>query len=462
MRWLRNPRNMVLLGVAFRLLLIPAVLKFLGLPGNHFLGNEPSHIAAHLVRGDGFASPFTTLPLPSAQQPPLYPIFVAGIFWLFGVFSNLSLYVIVGVSALIGGVTTFFVHRAGCKYLSPSVGVIAGWTWALLPTVAIADLTLSAYSFSTLALMLWLNYVPDLAPSTRNWILLGAATGIMLLLNPMLGILIPASAVWIHRKQAIVMAVTALAVLAPWYVRNYRVMGHLYPALRDNLGLELYLGNHAGMSGTYDYWRPDSAYGDELPKIGEAQFFEVRQKKAIAFIRADPRGFVLRSVKRFAEFWFRPWPLLYVILLALALLGIGIAPHPLRVFTVILFVFYPLIFYVTQVSWPTTYRHPIEPLLLLMAATGMCAKADFGLIVDRGSTPSPTAGELSTTPFIPICCNSDQNVTAGQHLETDPNALPSRKRTDECQRLCPISGLELWAYAKRNLDVSRSITGLWL
>ena len=97
MRWLRNPRNMVLLGVAFRLLLIPAVLKFLGLPGNHFLGNEPSHIAAHLVRGDGFASPFTTLPLPSAQQPPLYPIFVAGIFWLFGVFSNLSLYVIVGV-----------------------------------------------------------------------------------------------------------------------------------------------------------------------------------------------------------------------------------------------------------------------------------------------------------------------------------------------------------------------------
>lgn len=372
MRWLHNPRRMILLGVAFRLLLIPAIIKFVALPRDHFQGNEPSHIAAHLVRGDGFASPYTSLPLPSAQQPPLYPIFVAGIFWLFGVFSNLSLYVILGVNALIGGVTTLFVYRAGCKYLSPSVGLIAGWAWALLPTVVITDLMLSAYSFSTLALILWLNYVPDLAPSTRNWILLGAATGVMLLLNPMLAILIPASAVWIYREQAIVMAVTALAVLAPWYVRNYRVMGHIYPGLRNNFGLELYLGNHPGMSGTHDYSHPDSPYGDELPKVGEAQFFEDRQKKAITFIRAQPTGFILRSVKRFAEFWFRPWPLLYVILLALGLFGVAIAPRPLRIFTAMLFVFYPLVFYVTQVSWPTAYRHPIEPLLLLMAAATMC------------------------------------------------------------------------------------------
>jgi hypothetical protein len=296
---------------------------------------------------------------------------MAGVFWLFGTFSHLSLYVILGVNALVGGVTAYFVYRAGCRYLSLSVGLIAGWAWAVLPTVVIADLTLSAYSLSTLALMLWLNYVPALAPSTRNSILLGIGTGVMLLLNPMLALLIPASAVWIYKKETIVLAVTALAILAPWYIRNHRVMGHVYPGLRDNLGLELYLGNHEGMSGTYDYWHPDSPYG-EVPKIGEAQFFEVRQKEAIAFIRAEPSGFILRSVKRFAEFWFRPWPLLYVVLLALALAGVKIAPRPLRFFTTVLFVFYPLIFYVTQVSWPTSYRHPIEPLLLLMAATTMC------------------------------------------------------------------------------------------
>lgn len=373
MGWLRNPRNMILLGVAFRLLMIPAIVKCcLGPPGYRFRGNEPSHIAAHLVRGDGFASPYTSLPLPSAQQPPLYPIFVAGIFWLFGVFSNLSLYVILGVNALIGGMTALFVYRSGCKYLSPSVGLIAGWALALLPIGAITDLTVYGYSFSTLAFMLWLNYVPDLTPSTRNWILLGVATGVMLLLNPMLVFLIPASAVWISRKQAIVIAVTTLAILAPWYVRNYKVMGHIYPGLRNNLGLELYFGNHVGMSGTYDNLHPDSPYGDELPKVGEAKFFESRQEEAVAFIRAQPTGFILRSVKRFGEFWFRPWPLLYVILLALALLGVAIAPRPLRVFTATLFVFYPLVFYVTQVSWPTAYRHPIEPLLLLMAATSMC------------------------------------------------------------------------------------------
>lgn len=390
MRWLRNPRNMVLVGVAFRLLLIPGVMKFLGSPGNRFRGNEPSHIAAHLVRGDGFASPYTSLPLPTAQQPPLYPIFVAGIFRLAGIFSNRSLYLLLGVNALVGGVTSFFVYRAGCKYLSISVGLIAGWAWALLPTVAITALTIYVYSFSALALMLWLNYVPDLAPSTRNSILLGVATGLMLLLNPMLALLIPASALWIKRKQALVMAVTALAVLAPWYGRNYRVMGHIYPGLRNNLGLELYFGNHAGMSGTYDNSHPDSPYGDELPKVGEQQFFEVRQKRALAFIRAEPTGFILRSVRRVAEFWFRPWPILYGILLALALVGVAITPRLLRFFIAMLFIFYPLVFYVTQASWSTAYRHPIEPLLLLMAATAMC-KYRSSADSSREPLPPPTS-----------------------------------------------------------------------
>ena len=90
MRWLRNPLAILLVGVAFRILLIPSVLKWIGTPSNPFEGNEASHIAAHMVRGDGFASPFTDLAIPTAQQPPLYPLFMAGIFRLFGAASKIS------------------------------------------------------------------------------------------------------------------------------------------------------------------------------------------------------------------------------------------------------------------------------------------------------------------------------------------------------------------------------------
>ncbi len=368
-RWLRNPLAIVLVAIAFRILLIPSVLNWLGTPTDHFQGNEPSHIAAHILRGEGFASPFTDLAIPTAQQPPLYPLFMAAIFKLFGAFSKFSLYLLLVVNAFAGGLTALFIHRAGLKYLSPLAALLSAWTWAILAPIAMTDITLSSYAFATLAVVLWLNFVPDLVSKTRNWILLGIGIALMLLLNPTLVLLIPASARWLNRKQVLVMLATALLGLAPWYVRNYRVMGHFYPALRDNFGMELYLGNHPGMSGTCDYWTGESPYGSDLPKLGEARFFEARRREAISFIKSSPMDFVRRSIKRFAAFWFSPWPVVYVLLLALAMWGIRLVPRGLAVFTVTLFVFYPVVFYITQAAWPTAYRHPIEPLMLLMAAT---------------------------------------------------------------------------------------------
>src|SRR5215469_8733625 len=113
MRWLHNPIVIALVGISFRILLIPSVLNWLGTPRDHFQGNEPSHIAAHLVRDEGFGSPFTDLAIPSAQQSPIYPLFIAGIFELFGAFSRTSLYVILIVNCVAGGLTAFFIYKVG-------------------------------------------------------------------------------------------------------------------------------------------------------------------------------------------------------------------------------------------------------------------------------------------------------------------------------------------------------------
>jgi len=365
-----NPWTMVLIAVILRFLVIPLFVPFLGVPGDHFKRNEPSQIAAHLVRGDGFGSPYTALALPTAQQPPLYPVLIAGIFALFGTFSNASLYAIMALNGIFGSIVTFLIYRAGRKFFSAFVGLLAGWTWALLPIIAITDVTVSGYPLTALAVMLWLNYVPELAPNVCNWVVLGCVIGVMVLLNPMLILLVPASAMWLNRKQTLVMAAAALVIVAPWYVRNYRVMGHIYPGLRSNLGMELYFGNHAG-SGRGD-WRTQSPYAsEEYLKDGEAKFFEARKREAFEFILSEPASFAIRCIKRCVVFWLRPWPIVYAVLLALSLLGIAMAPPALRIFTATLFLLYPLVFYITQVSWPTAYRHPIEPLMVLMAASAM-------------------------------------------------------------------------------------------
>jgi hypothetical protein len=372
MRWLHNPLVIAIFSISFRILLIPSALNWIGTVQDHFQGNEPSHIAAHLIHGEGFASPFTALALPTAQQPPLYPLFMAGVFKLFGAFSKISLYLILVTNCVAGGLTAVVIHQVGVKYFSPLVALLSSWTWSILLPIVVTDITLSGYSFAALAVALWLNFVPNLVPKTRNWLLLGVAIGFALLLNPMLVLLIPASALWLNKKGALLMLATALLCLAPWYVRNYRVMGHFYPALRDNLGMELYFGNHPGMSGTCDYWTGESPYGNQLPILGEARFFEVRRKEAIAYIKSAPEDFVLRSFKRFARFWFTPWPVVYGVLLAFAIWGIRFVDRPFAMFTITMFIFYPLVFYVTQAAWPAAYRHPIEPLILLMAAQPVC------------------------------------------------------------------------------------------
>jgi len=63
-------------------------------------GNEAARIAWAMVSGHGFSSPWPNTPLaPTAQQPPLYPFLLAGIFKLAGVYSYLSLWIAVVLNA---------------------------------------------------------------------------------------------------------------------------------------------------------------------------------------------------------------------------------------------------------------------------------------------------------------------------------------------------------------------------
>src|SRR5450755_427669 len=66
---------------------------------DHFqFGWEMGRLARSIATGQGFGSP-TDLPTwPSAWAPPLYPYILAGVFRLFGIYSNLSALVILAIN----------------------------------------------------------------------------------------------------------------------------------------------------------------------------------------------------------------------------------------------------------------------------------------------------------------------------------------------------------------------------
>jgi hypothetical protein len=158
-----------------------------------------------------------------------------------------------------------------------------------------------------------------------------------------------------------------LLTLLPWTIRNYEVFRRLMP-IRDNFGLELWLGNHEGVARRYDNDFP-ILDPSEYNRLGEIRFMESKRDIALQFIGQHPAGFFRLSARRCLRYWTAPDPVgwSFVSLAAwcgmiLALRRKGLEAFP---YAVVLLVF-PLIYYVTHTF--NSYRHPTEPVMFLLAA----------------------------------------------------------------------------------------------
>src|SRR5579863_3249053 len=344
-----------------------------------FVQNEPSHVAAALASGLGFSAPYAGVPPAStAQQPPLYPFVVAVIFRIFGVFTSQSAWAVVGLNILAGGITAVLIYRLGRIHFGDTVGVVAAWLW-VLPwmyesrafSVSCSSSYLAALGFAALLLLLSNGMKSD-----WGWIALGSFCGALVLLQPaFLGVFVVYGVCLVldkQRKSHVLMAALALSlVLVPWTVRNYTVFGRLIP-IRDNFGLELWLGNRAGMQGTVDYSGdfPDhdpSAYS----RMGEMKYMDTKLQEATRYILTNPAAFVSRFVRRWVEFWYFPYPFAWIVLSVLSWAGAALVWRTQQnswLFIVPLST-YPIVFCVTHLF--ANYRHPIDPVIILLAATAI-------------------------------------------------------------------------------------------
>jgi 4-amino-4-deoxy-L-arabinose transferase-like glycosyltransferase len=344
-----------------------------------FLRNEPSHIAAALVSGLGFSSPYAGAPTaPTAQQPPLYPLLLAGIFKLFGVGTVASAWTAVLVNVLAGAVTAVLLYYVGRLHFGETVGILAAWLWVLpwmYQTNAFSVSLTPAYlaALGLTALFLW---VPKRLEGKRRWLVLGIYSGLLVLLQPSL-----LTVVWVYggwlavskgsSPRVLIALAGFLLTLAPWTVRNYVTFERFIP-LRDNLGLELWLGNRPGMQGTADFSGdfPDVDPGN-YARLGELAFMDGKLDASRKFILSDPAAFVGRVLRRMVEFWYAPYPFPWIAVSILGWIGATWAIRNDRngwVWLIMLTVF-PLVYYVTH-NFPT-YRHPIEPLVVLLAANAI-------------------------------------------------------------------------------------------
>jgi 4-amino-4-deoxy-L-arabinose transferase-like glycosyltransferase len=349
--------------------------------------NEPSHIAAALVSGLGFSAPWpTTIVVPTAQQPPLYPLLLAGIFKLAGSFTYLSLWIALAVNAMFSAVTAVLIMVIGRREYGALTGVLAAWVWSSWPYEAAISVRLWESSLAALLLMVSLLMLPDLAQtlSLHRWLLFGAFVAVAALTNMTLLSVLPFFWLWLwirYRRRGqsctkiLLTSVTiCILVLLPWTIRNYTVFHRLLP-VRDNFGLELWVGVELGSgkpSGAI-ITRPfprDFPLSDptDYNRMGELGFMDSRSQMAIQFIRQHPREYLEMVAIRCFRFWNEPgntWFLISSLAWAGAILTVKRKRLDALPYVVALVTF-PLVYYITH-TFPT-YRHPIEPLIILFAA----------------------------------------------------------------------------------------------
>ena len=405
---------------------------------------ETGNIAYSLATGKGFSNPFRKETGPTAWLTPVYPLLVAATFKLFGIFTIPSFFFLVLLNILFSTAACVPIFYAGKRIAGISVGIAAASLWAVFPNAImipfewIWDTSLSALLAATL---LWATLALADSNRVRDWCGYGFLWGFALMTNPSLGSLLPFLLGWAAcraskrdrtllskpvfgwwKAPGLALSV-AILCCAPWTIRNYAVFHRLVP-LRSNFPLELYIGNNENYDDKHPrYPGPITKDRETLRyfRIGEVPFMDEEMRKAKTFILAHPRVELILFADRFAAFWTGlpdalknfmatdSW-LIRVLILCAALSGIGALAgiavlvwsrneytFPLAVYPVI----FPILYYMTHTS--LRYRHPIDPVVLLLTAIAaaafwkFCARHFFRKL-DKKSTPlaavSPAAANL--------------------------------------------------------------------
>ena len=229
-------------------------------------------LATRLVEGRGYVN---AAGQPTAWRPPVYPVFLAGVYKIAGV----SVQRATMVQVMLGGLTVLILTALGAMILGWPRALIAGAIAAVYPAFVWLPRLLLSENMSLFLLALSLGAIVLYLRSSRMvWIFV---FGVLCALNTLvrganlflpivvaIGLLVLQ---WRNRRQLVApllaMTVAFIVTLLPWTIRNYRVFHQPIPIATQD-GHTLY----------GSYWPPQknskviwgSLPGNEDPAILEA------------------------------------------------------------------------------------------------------------------------------------------------------------------------------------------------
>lgn len=302
-------------------------------------------LARRVVDGYGFSFaeghwPATRAGEPTAHWSYLYTLYLAVIYKIFGMYPMFARI----IQALIAGIIqTILIWRIGTRLFDRTVGLVAAalnavyiyffyYAGALVTETFYITCILWTFDVSFRIVHVDRNsHKVGQARSRFQWLELGLAIGLTVLLRQLFLLFLPFLFIWIwlnlrqnesvswKRKlhlpalRGLTLSTVVLALMIlPFTIRNYRAFG-TFVLLNTNAGFAFFWGNHPVHGTTF---MPLMSYGaqqyhdliptDLLP-LNEANLDKALLKLGIQFVVDDPGRFLLLSISRMKEY-FKFWP----------------------------------------------------------------------------------------------------------------------------------------------------------
>ena len=342
-----------------------------------------------------------------------------------GIYTRLSAVLILTLNSFFSALTVLPLYLIANKLFGLRVARWAAWTWALFPYAIhwavrwVWETSLSTFLLTT---VFWLALEISEAHGRRLkmlWAGFGLLWGVTALTNPSCLIFLPFAGgwacyqLWRQSRPWFLMATAAallfFVVIAPWEVRNYRLF-HQFIPIRGNGGAELRLGNGPGAVGLWMLELHPTRNVLQLQlyrEMGEVAYVKMRQQEAVEWMRAHPRATAVLWLKKAIYYWAgvpnasSNWLLVQgknSIVLAWAVLawwGVGRMIRlrkPAAFLFATLLVAYPVIYYITFPH--LRYRHPIEPVMLILAVYVISEARELRESGAAAETPGPSSTQV--------------------------------------------------------------------
>lgn len=335
-------------------------------------------------------------------RPPLYPLFLASIYYFFGY----QHFPVVLIQIILNSLTAVLIYRVVRKIFSPPLGLSSGILYSLYPLTAyylIRVSTVILFNFLLILLIMTMYQFYD-TPNRRHATIFGAMQGLLtlcqlffegFLIFVLLTIFI--ATLFCFRKGvkkqiqlSLWMILGFSIVMAPWVIRNYKLSG-VFPVIGAGGGFTIWFGNRIQTDGKdFDQLNPKEVQGlnEELQWIiGEGNPMDLRNDKklyqeAIRNFIHYPKETITLLFKKMFRLWFSVYSLqmqkyqrivsvIQSIIIFPGILGIYLAlKKGIRIAPLLLLIIYFQVVY-TFFNGTIRYSLPMMPIIISLAVYGI-------------------------------------------------------------------------------------------